>query len=73
MRNPKLEVYSVNSGAGKRAVVVVNQEFNKAITAQVELPNPGTLMMATSEQPDAQPTTGTLQFPARSAAVVLDQ
>ena len=59
--------------SGKRAVVVVNQEFHKAITAQVELPNPGKLTVATPEEPDARPTDGTLKIPARSAAVVMEQ
>ena len=58
---------------GKRAVVVVNQELTKAITATVDLPHPGTLVVATPEQPDAVPTTGTLQIPPRSAAVVMEQ
>ena len=58
---------------GKRAVVVINQEFDKAITAQVTLPHPGKLVMATPEQPDAQPATGTLQIPPRSAAVVMEE
>jgi Domain of unknown function (DUF6259) len=59
--------------AGKRAVVVINQEFDKAITAKVNLPQPGKLVVATPEHPDAGPTTGTLQIPARSAAVVMEQ
>jgi hypothetical protein len=54
-------------------VVVVNMEFSKAIVAQVELPQPGKLVVATPEQPDVQPTSGTLQIPARSAAVVMEQ
>jgi hypothetical protein len=58
---------------GKRAVVVVNQELDKPITAVVKLPNPGTLVVATPEHPDAVPTDGTLQIPARSAAVVMEQ
>jgi hypothetical protein len=58
---------------GKRAVVVVNQESNKAITASVKLPHPGKLVVATPEQPDAQPTTPTLQVPARSAVVIMEQ
>ena len=58
---------------GKRAVVIVNQEFSKAITATVELPNPGKLVVATPEEPAAQPTEGRLQIPARSAAVVMEQ
>jgi hypothetical protein len=59
--------------SGKRAVVVVNQELTKAITATVTLPNPGDLIVATPEQPDAMPTDGTLQIPARSAAVVMER
>ncbi|MGH7951495.1 MAG: DUF6259 domain-containing protein [Limisphaerales bacterium] len=58
---------------GKRAVVVVNQEFNKPITAKVNLPRAGKLVVATPENPDAVPTDGTLQIPARSAAVVMEQ
>jgi hypothetical protein len=58
---------------GKRAVVVVNQEFNKAITAEVKLPHAGKLVVATPEQPDARPTTDTLQIPARSVAVIMEQ
>lgn len=61
------------TAGGKRAVVVVNQEFYRAITAKVELPNAGKLMLATPEQPEAAPTTGTLTIPARSAAVVMEQ
>jgi hypothetical protein len=65
--------YSVfTTAAGKRAVVVINMEFSKAITATVGLPNPGKLVVATPEAPDAQPTTGTLEIPARSAAVVME-
>jgi Domain of unknown function (DUF6259) len=67
-------LYSVFvTDAGKRAVVVINEEFSKPITAKVNLPNPGKLVVATPEYPDAQPTTGTLQIPARSAAVVMEK
>ena len=59
--------------AGKRAVVVVNEESNKTITAKVKLSNPGKLVLATPEQPETQPTSGTLQVAARSAAVVMEQ
>ncbi len=57
---------------GKRAVVIINQEFNTAIIAKVELPNAGKLDVATPEQPEAVSTTGTVQIPARSAAVVME-
>jgi len=58
---------------GKRAVVVVNQEQQKSITAEVKLPNAGRLVVATPEQLDAQPKSGTLKVPPRSAAVVMEQ
>jgi hypothetical protein len=58
---------------GKRAVVLVNPNSEIAITAKVNLPNPGNLIVVTPEQQDALPTTGMLQIPARSAAVVIEQ
>jgi len=61
------------TATGKRAVVVDNTEFSKPITAKVEVPNPGKLVMATPEHPDGVPTAGTLTIPARSAAVVMEQ
>ncbi|HEY6083672.1 MAG TPA: DUF6259 domain-containing protein, partial [Chitinophagaceae bacterium] len=61
------------TATGKRAVVVVNREPNRAVTATVELPHPGKLVVATPELPDARSTLGTLQVPARSAAVVMEQ
>ena len=59
--------------AGKRTVVVVNEQSKKTITAKVELPNPGRLVVATPEQPDALPASSTVRIPARSAAVVMEQ
>jgi Domain of unknown function (DUF6259) len=61
------------AAAGKRAVVVINPSFNESITAKVDLPNAGNLVVATPEQPDGQPTDGTLNIPARSAVVVIEQ
>lgn len=61
------------TAAGKRAVVVVNMDSSKSLTANVDLPNPGKLVIATPEHPDAQPTNGQLKIPARSAAVVMEQ
>jgi hypothetical protein len=58
---------------GKRAVVVVNQELNRKITARVELGHPGKLTVATPEEPNGKPSTGTVEIPARSAAVILEQ
>ena len=66
--------YSVMVTAeGKRAVVLVNQELSKAITTTVELPNARQLVVATPEEPTAQPTSGKLQIPARAAAVLMEQ
>ena len=58
---------------GKRAVVVVNQEFSKTITAKVDLPSAGSLVVATPEQPESAQTSSTLTIAARSAAVVMEQ
>lgn len=60
------------AGDGKRAVVVINQEFDKPITANVELPNASRLVVATPEHPDSEPVRGTFDIPARSAAVVME-
>lgn len=57
--------------SGKRAVVVVNNS-EAAIAATVSLPNPGSLIVATPEDPEGQATNGALQIPARSAAVVVE-
>ena len=61
------------AASGKRAVVLVNTEFSKAVTATLNLPNAGKLVVATPEQPDTRPTSGVVQIPARSAAVVMEQ
>ena len=68
--------YSVfRTSAGKRAVVVVNTEFAKPIAARVEIPDPQKdgLVAVSPEQPDGVASNGTLQIPARSAAVVLEE
>jgi hypothetical protein len=57
---------------GKRAAVVVNPGSTDAITAKVSLPNSGSLVVATPEQPDAKATTGTVQIPPRSVVVVME-
>jgi hypothetical protein len=61
------------TSAGKRAVVVVNLESSKALTAKLDIPNAGRLMIASPEEPDAKPVSGALQIPARSAVVVMEQ
>jgi len=66
--------YSVFVAANtKRAVVVANPEFDKPIAAVVKLPHARKLVVATPEEPDAKPTKGTVQIPARSAAVIMEQ
>jgi hypothetical protein len=61
------------TSTGKRAVIVVNQESRKSITATVDLPKAGKLLTATPEDPDARATSGTLTIAARSAAVLMEQ
>lgn len=61
------------NASGKRAVVVINQETAKAITATLDIPNAGSLMMASPERPDAQPVSNSLRIPARSAVVVMER
>jgi hypothetical protein len=61
------------TATGKRTVVVINMDSSKSINANVELPTPGTLVMATPENPDAKPTDGLLRIPARSAAIVMEK
>jgi hypothetical protein len=59
--------------SGRRAVVVVNQEHEKTITAHVELPDAGPLVLATPEQPQSRPSSATLEVPSRTAAVLMEQ
>lgn len=61
------------TATGKRAIIVVNMEQSRAITAIVDVPNPGRFLTATPEQPDAQPVSETLQIPARSTVVMMEQ
>jgi hypothetical protein len=65
--------YSVFAAkSGKRAVVVINLEAGKTISAQIDLKNAGSLLIATPEQPDSKPTSASLTVPARSAVVVME-
>jgi hypothetical protein len=61
------------NAAQKHAVIVANLESGKSITAHLDLPNPGTLMSATPEDPELKPVAGALRIPARSAVVVMEQ
>lgn len=66
--------YSVfGTEPGKRAVVVVNPESVRALTATVKLPNARRLVVATPERPETQPSSETVRVPARSAAVLMEQ
>lgn len=58
--------------SGKRAVVVVNLEQKKQLSATVSLPNPGSLAVISPENPERQQTSGSLQIPARSVAVIIE-
>ena len=60
------------ASSGKRAVVLVNESSDKAITAKVILPHAGKLVACSPEHPDSQSTDGTLNIPPRSAAVVME-
>jgi hypothetical protein len=67
----RYSVFIANNG--KRAVVIINQEFKKPITAKLDLSNAGKLVVATPEAPDARPTTDTIEIPPRSAVVVMEE
>jgi hypothetical protein len=58
---------------GKRAVVVINMNATKPLEAKVDLPNHGKLLAASPENPDAQPNSGSITVPARSAMVVMEE
>lgn len=68
---PRHSVFVTKSG--RRAVVVVNLQREKAMTVKVNLPNARRLAIATPEQPETRPTTGNFEMAARSAAVILEQ
>jgi len=51
---------------------VVNPSSENSITAKVNLPNAGALVTATPERPEGETTAGTVEIPARSAAVVIE-
>lgn len=57
----------------KLAIVVVNLNPQKEVTAKVQIPDSGKLLWASPEKPDALPTDGTLKIPASSAVVVMEQ
>lgn len=60
------------ASGGKRSVVVINQERRRAISARIELPNPGKLSAVSPEDPDLRPSSGTVRIPARSAIVLME-
>ena len=61
------------TSAGKRAVVVVNQETGKAIDAKVELSKASQLVVVSPERPEGKPSSGALRIPPRSVAVLLER
>jgi hypothetical protein len=56
----------------KRAVVIMNLEERRPIAANINLPNAGTLVMATPEEPEAQAVSASVSVPQRSAVVVME-
>ena len=65
--------YSVfRASNGKHAVVIINQEANRTVTAQVDVPHAGKLVVAAPKEPDGIPLTSKLQIPSRSAVVVIE-
>jgi len=61
------------TSTGKRAVVIINQGPKKSMSVKVKIPHARKLLVATPEKPDAMPMPKTLEIPARSAAVVMEQ
>jgi hypothetical protein len=57
---------------GKRGVAVMNLDQLMPITVEVTLPNSGKLEVATPEEQDAKPSTGSLSVPPRSAVVLME-
>lgn len=57
---------------GKRGVALMNLEQTRPITVQVTLPNSGTLVVATPEDPEPKSSTKTLTIAARSAAILME-
>jgi len=54
-------------------VLIANLEQGKPITATLDLPNAGTLLSATPEEPDARPASASLRIPARSVVAIMEQ
>jgi hypothetical protein len=69
--NHRYAVYVAKSH--KRAVVVINLEQDKPISASVALPDAARLTVATPENQEAQSIAGAVRIPARSAAVIMEQ
>ncbi len=67
--NHRYTVFAAKSG--KRAVVAVNLEQGRAISARVTLPDARPLSIVSPERPDAAPATGAVRVPPRSAVVML--
>lgn len=57
---------------GKRGVVIMNLEEHKSIATKLDLPNAGTLVVATPEQQEARSTAAAVSIPPRSAAIIME-
>lgn len=59
---------------GKRAIVLVNTEQTKTITASVTLPKPGHFVSATPEDPESHPVVSlsSISIPPRSVVVLME-
>jgi hypothetical protein len=56
----------------KRAVVLMNLEELRPISASILMPNAGSMLMATPEQPEAQAAGASVSIPPRSAVVLME-
>lgn len=59
--------------SGKRAIVLVNMDSKRNHTANVELPNARALVTVSPESPDAVRASSTVEVPARSALVLMEE
>jgi hypothetical protein len=57
---------------GKRGVVIMNLEERRPINVTVNLPNAGSLMTASPEQPEERASGATLTVQERSAAILIE-
>jgi len=53
-------------------VVIMNLEEHKSIATKLDLPNAGSLVVATPEHQEAQATSMSVSIPPRSAAIIME-